>query len=116
LLPPDRQYLHFLQEGFFETALMKVVEGRQLLGAVALEGREHFLVFGGFDAWGFRSFMGTFNERLLRVERKSLPPRYIGDRFPRDLLWFYGIERLRVVERAWGISKEEEKLPMLAWK
>jgi hypothetical protein len=100
-----------------------VFEGRQLLGAVALEGREHFLVFGGFDAWGFRSFMGTFNERLPRVEEiKSLPPRYIGDRFPRELLWFYGIERLRVFERAWGISEEEEKdddlekFPMLPWK
>lgn len=53
--------------------------------------------------------MGTFNERLLRVEeRKSIPPRYSGGRFPRELLWFYGIGRLRVVERDWGISMEEE--------
>jgi hypothetical protein len=51
--------------------------------------------------------MGTFNERLLRVEDgKPLPPRYSSDRFPRELLWFYCIERLRVVERGWGISEE----------
>lgn len=50
-MPPGRQYLHFLQEGFFETVPKKEVEGRPWLrevpGTVVLEVGERFDGVGG---------------------------------------------------------------------
>jgi hypothetical protein len=62
----------------------------------------------------FISFMEKLNGAALHVKNAMLvPPPQKRDGFPRELVWFYGVERLRIVEK--GIEEDWKKLPMLLW-
>jgi len=60
------------------------------------------------------SFMEKVNGVTLHVKNgKLVPPPEKRGGFPRELVWFYGVERLSIVEK--GVEEDWKKLPMLLW-
>jgi hypothetical protein len=74
--------------------------------------------FNGGGRGKFWEFMDGFNRRLMRVEEEQLLAldewSEWGGIFPRELIWFYGVERLRITEE--GEAEDWKKLPMLLWE
>ncbi|KAN0120356.1 hypothetical protein V8E51_002564 [Hyaloscypha variabilis] len=72
----------------------------------------------GLDAIRFGNSLFSFMEKVngvtLHVKNgKLVPPPEKRDGFPRELIWFYGVERLSIVEK--GVEEDWKKLPMLLW-
>jgi hypothetical protein len=86
---------------------------------VVIDGKTYFFDFSGGGIWGdlnpFYRFMGGFNKRLAQIKDGQLVPYYDQGKFPRELLWFYGVERLRITEEG-GEAEDWKKLPMLLWE
>jgi hypothetical protein len=127
LASPGPQFLHFLESGIFTihpkedpTPLPYRIPGSAKREKVVLEGKTYFFDFAkGMDYehhWYFALFMQLFNMRYLYVKNDDLElPCYTkGTEFPRELIWFYGVERLRLVEKEF--DEDWRNLPMLLWE
>ena len=70
----------------------------------------------------FFSFMQAFNckevgiKKGVVVPRKATLTRFQKEmRFPRELIWFYGVQRLRI-KRGKDVEDGLEKVPLLVWE
>lgn len=124
LTSPGPQYLHFLEHNilhlFTQAEIRRyswLTDNGWLTGGVwvrevcevVIDGRKHLFdfhprSFGGLAAWRhqpFTIFMRSFNVLLVKVKNGDFVRRDSGwtrTRFPRELVWFYGVERLRIVK------------------
>jgi hypothetical protein len=132
---PGPQYLHFLEGNILQLFTQAEI-GKfsfiadngwpaarvwiEELHEVVVDGRKFFFDFHhppGWDREPFFSFMRSFNQRWVEVKNGELVRHddcWTGTRFPRELVWFYGIERLRIVKE--GEVADWETLPMLLWQ
>lgn len=58
--------------------------------------------------------MEGFNKRLAQVKDGNWVPYNDQGKFLRELIWFYGVERLRIMDD--GEAEDWKKLPMLLWE
>ena len=132
LTTPGPQFLHFLEQDLLDIRSGPDQEHWEALGAssnlfyhrekVVIDGDIYFFDFSK-SGWGgrgnFREFMDGFNRSLVRVEEEQLVAlddewsEWEGT-FPRELIWFYGVERLRIMEE--GEAEDWKKLPVLLWE
>lgn len=140
LTSPGPQYLHFLEHNILHLFTQAEIrryswladKGSPARGVrvkefceMVIDGRKHLFDFhprssGGLAAWRhqpFTIFMRSFNVLLVKVKNGEFVRRDYGwtqTRFPRELVWFYGVERLRIVTD--GEVADWKTLPMLLWK
>ncbi|KAH8792362.1 hypothetical protein F5882DRAFT_78772 [Hyaloscypha sp. PMI_1271] len=91
---------------------------------VVIDGRKHLFDFHqrtarGLTAWRYQPFylfMRSFNMVLVKVKNRKFVRRDRWNRtqFPRELVWFYGVERLKIVKE--GEVADWKTLPMLPWQ
>jgi hypothetical protein len=88
-----------------------VVDGQTI--SFYLLHRDHDLGLEFFDRTPFWDFMLKFNKLMVGVRNGKLRLyRSPGKGFPRELVWFYGVERLRSVEKD---ENDWRNLPLLLW-
>lgn len=133
---PGPQYLHFLEHNILQLFTQaeigkywRITDKRwpatyvwlKEIREVVVDGRKHFFGFRhhpfGELAEPFSSFMRSFNKLLVEAKNGELVRRdyaWTRTRFPRELVWFYGVERLRIVKE--GEVADWKTLPMLLWQ
>lgn len=62
----------------------------------------------------FNYFLRRFNCVDLIVKDGYWVPHNDWAKFPREMIWFYGVERLRIMEE--DEAEDWKKLPMLLWE
>jgi hypothetical protein len=127
LTTPGPQFLHFLERDLLDIASEPGEElyagcGFQYHERVVIDGEVYFFHFGAKGSWSgrgnFWDFMDGFHRGLVQVEEEHLIA-FANEwgtwgTFPRELIWFYGVERLRIT--AEGEAEDWKKLPMLLWE
>jgi hypothetical protein len=127
LTSPGPQFLHFLEQDLLNIASEPRKElypgcGFQCHERVVIDGEVYFFDFGAKGSWSgrgnFLDFMDGFHRGLVQVEEEHLIA-FANEwgtwgTFPRELIWFYGVERLRITEE--GEAEDWKKLPMLLWE
>lgn len=115
---PGPQYLHFLESGIL---LVSKEYFRQRFdpAEAVVDGQRYFFAINDRKNWEpvepLATFLYKFNKVKLQVKDGELQvPKRNNEKFPRELVWFYGVERLRIVE---GKETEDDwkSLPKLLW-
>lgn len=138
LSSPGPQYLYLLEMGLLIIGVGEFTQVADLglhtfeQGEVVLGGQTYFYEFCQ-SAWdsGYRTFEGEnhfeifmepMNEVRVFVKHRNkdgelVPVKPAGpscDRFPREIIWFYGVERLKVTEPE--EVQDWKNLPKLLWE
>ena len=130
LSTPGPQFLHFLEQDLLDIRLGPSGERFVDWGGssyifrtsekVVIHGKTYFFTAqqGSKNANPFWTFMMGFNKGPGQVKDGHLVPHDDSDKFPRELIWFYGVERLRNVSITDESDEAEDwkKLPMLLWE
>jgi len=127
---PGPQYLHFLEQnllvvgtGPFSQPWAYTHRSRINYYTVDVGGETYYFNFMSYSSPSrhyrcrphFNAFMERFNWVHLQIKDGRLePPADKSVRFPRELVWFYGVERLRIVEEEG--EEDWKRLPMLLWE
>ncbi len=134
LTTPGPQFLHFLERRILTINssaderlywLLGVPYNRLGRKRVVVDGEPYHIAFSADHSSSnpteFWNFMNGFNRRLVQIEGEQLVARKSEEGkwsewglFPRELIWFYGVERLRIIEE--GEEEDRKKLPMLLWE
>jgi hypothetical protein len=123
LTVPGPQFLYFLEQGLFDVDSDPGKEldrsgGLPSSRKVVIDGKRYLLDFtrnlGGISVLRFWGFLERFNKRPVLVKDGQAVPHKYWNRFPKELIWFYGVERLRIMEE--GEAEDWKKLPMLLWE
>jgi hypothetical protein len=117
---PGPQYLYFLEKGILLVGVGEFATARSYseLTMVVVGGMCYFFdLYDKYSLYWYRPF-GHFIERFNTVHPEVkggelVPPESSDQRFPREVVWFYGVERLL---NNVGLSEDDWKsLPMLLW-
>jgi hypothetical protein len=128
LSTPGPKFLHLLEQALLDIVSDPEEELIMVYGVpnyeyhgrekVVIDGKTSFFDFTGGIGWGdsypFCMFMEGFNKCFLPVKDGQLIPINRWDKFPREMIRFYGVERLRIMEE--GEAEDWKKLPMLLWE
>jgi hypothetical protein len=126
LTSPGPQFLHFLEQVLLHIRLgpggeRYVVWGgsyylSEIREKVVINGKTYF--YTAHQGWNianpFWTFMRSFNRRVAQIKDGQVVPHRYWEKFPRELVWFYGVERLRIMQE--GEAENWKKMPMLLWE
>jgi hypothetical protein len=124
LTTPGPQFLHFLEQDLLDIGSDPNKKLLVVRGVPSYEnhGREKVVIDG--KAWyfkftangGWRPFSRKgLDKRSGQVEDGQWVSHNDQNQFPRELIWFYGVERLRITDES-GEAEDWKKLPMLLWE
>lgn len=108
---PGPHYLFFLERGF-------IAAGANEDSKDDVTGGEEWQIVqprGDYEPC-FVSFLEAFNDIRMKVkDGLVLDPKYQDNRAPRELVWFYGTERLEVTQSKKHAKDDWKSLPKLLW-
>jgi hypothetical protein len=115
---PGPQYLHFLESGILLVSKEYLSQRFDPVEAV-VDGQRYFFTINDRNnrepVEPLATFLYKFNKVKLLVKDGELQvPKNNDGKFPRELVWFYGVERLRILG---GKETEDDwkSLPKLLW-